>query len=335
MNAFMVFSHLERKKVIASDPKIENTQISKELGRRWKNLSEEERVPYIREADKLREYHQREYPDYKYKPMKKKVRSKHSSSEENTAARKIDTSTAFGSGLRSNKINVSYGGPLRALNPNIPKITINKKFKNSLINIHQKKTFLPLEPLPRAPHRGEAMSDLSPPAKVPYSPQCPTTPDPHSQPFYGSSMTSCYQQPLQYSPQSSRLVPMNPGITRSCPVTPLSRQHSAPRTITKPPSPLFPKQEQFSWDLDSASLPDLTSFLDNFLPNSSSEISLDVGDLKLDFTNDAVEEAVAGAEAAGDVIKTDVNSMDVVENIVNDDLFDDHLIDLKLMEFVS
>merc|ERR1719461_2003580 len=73
MNAFMVFSHHERKKVIAEDPKIENTNISKELGRRWKNLSDEEREPYIQEADKLRQYHQKEYPDYKYKPIKKKI----------------------------------------------------------------------------------------------------------------------------------------------------------------------------------------------------------------------------------------------------------------------
>ena len=87
MNAFMVFSHHERRKVITEDPRLENTQISKELGRRWKQLSEEERVPYIREADKLRQYHQREYPDYKYKPIKKKtVRMKYPS-EENTTAR--------------------------------------------------------------------------------------------------------------------------------------------------------------------------------------------------------------------------------------------------------
>merc|ERR1712133_139600 len=45
MNAFMVFSHHERKKVITGQPDIHNTLISKELGRRWKNLSNEEREP--------------------------------------------------------------------------------------------------------------------------------------------------------------------------------------------------------------------------------------------------------------------------------------------------
>ncbi|CAB4064595.1 SOX4 [Lepeophtheirus salmonis] len=46
-------------------------EISKELGRRWKLLGEEERQPYIDEAERLRVLHQREYPDYKYKPRKK------------------------------------------------------------------------------------------------------------------------------------------------------------------------------------------------------------------------------------------------------------------------
>ena len=46
-------------------------EISKELGRRWKLLPEEVRQPYIDEAERLRLMHQKEYPDYKYKPRKK------------------------------------------------------------------------------------------------------------------------------------------------------------------------------------------------------------------------------------------------------------------------
>ena len=76
MNAFMVFSHHERKKVITGQPDIHNTLISKELGRRWKNLSNQEREPFILEADELRKLHMKEYPGYKYKPMKKKTRTK-------------------------------------------------------------------------------------------------------------------------------------------------------------------------------------------------------------------------------------------------------------------
>ena len=71
MNAFMVWSQLERRKIVAVNPDKHNAEISKELGRRWKLLSEIDRQPYIEEAERLRVLHQKEYPDYKYKPRKK------------------------------------------------------------------------------------------------------------------------------------------------------------------------------------------------------------------------------------------------------------------------
>ena len=71
MNAFMVWSQLERRKIIEMIPDKHNAEISKELGRRWKLLPEEARQPYIDEAERLRILHQKEYPDYKYKPRKK------------------------------------------------------------------------------------------------------------------------------------------------------------------------------------------------------------------------------------------------------------------------
>ena len=71
MNAFMVWSQLERRKIIEVTPDKHNAEISKELGRRWKLLPEEARQPYIDEAERLRILHQKEYPDYKYKPRQK------------------------------------------------------------------------------------------------------------------------------------------------------------------------------------------------------------------------------------------------------------------------
>jgi len=71
MNAFMVWSQLERRKIIEVTPDKHNAEISKELGRRWKLLPEQARQPYIDEAERLRILHQKEYPDYKYKPRKK------------------------------------------------------------------------------------------------------------------------------------------------------------------------------------------------------------------------------------------------------------------------
>jgi len=71
MNAFMVWSQIERRKISAVQPDIHNAEISKRLGRRWRMLSETDRLPFIREADRLRELHMREYPGYKYRPRKK------------------------------------------------------------------------------------------------------------------------------------------------------------------------------------------------------------------------------------------------------------------------
>ena len=71
MNAFMVFSQLERRKIVQLAPEMHNAEISKYLGVRWKRLSEIERRPFVDEAERLKMLHLREYPDYKYKPRKR------------------------------------------------------------------------------------------------------------------------------------------------------------------------------------------------------------------------------------------------------------------------
>ncbi|TRY61447.1 hypothetical protein TCAL_09091 [Tigriopus californicus] len=83
MNAFMVFSHMERKKIIEQQPDIHNAEVSKALGRKWKDLMDEEREPYIQEAERLRLLHMRQYPDYKYQPRKRASKPKSPISSEN------------------------------------------------------------------------------------------------------------------------------------------------------------------------------------------------------------------------------------------------------------
>ena len=90
MNAFMVWSQLERRKIVAVMPDKHNAEISKELGKRWKMLSEIERQPYIEEAERLRQLHQKEYPDYKYKPRKKIKPSESPSRDPSTNGGKDD-----------------------------------------------------------------------------------------------------------------------------------------------------------------------------------------------------------------------------------------------------
>lgn len=72
MNAFMVWSSVERKKLAEKEPRLHNTELSKRLGHTWKTMTEHEKLPFRKEADRLKLKLMEEHPDYKYKPRRRK-----------------------------------------------------------------------------------------------------------------------------------------------------------------------------------------------------------------------------------------------------------------------
>lgn len=53
-NAFMLFTAANREQVKTDNPDIKPTDISKKMGEMWADLSDEDKEPYVEEAEKLK-----------------------------------------------------------------------------------------------------------------------------------------------------------------------------------------------------------------------------------------------------------------------------------------
>lgn len=89
MNAFMVWSKAARRKLSQTHPTLHNAQLSKMLGSMWRQLNDQQRVPFIEEANRLRNEHKLDHPEYKYQP-KRKIKPQ----ENKTSALATTTTTA-------------------------------------------------------------------------------------------------------------------------------------------------------------------------------------------------------------------------------------------------
>lgn len=194
MNAFMVWSQIERRKICEVQPDMHNAEISKRLGRRWKTLDEAERKPFIEEAENLRQLHMMEYPDYKYRPRKKTTKpAPVPKIKETKKSKKLTTSTTSTTTTSSSSSSTSTSQGLSKIQKNDTNNnqTLVKRLQSPPTTnpLSRLKTRLALDkrPSPYTP---------TPPiitAKVPNSPSCDGRfPDsPESASYYDDTYADC------------------------------------------------------------------------------------------------------------------------------------------------
>lgn len=91
MNAFMLYAQAARKKLSHLYPDLSYAKLSKTLGRIWKSLEDSEKQPFVEEAERLRQKHKIDHPDYKFQPKRKEKRRNVTLNKESFENGKIST----------------------------------------------------------------------------------------------------------------------------------------------------------------------------------------------------------------------------------------------------
>jgi hypothetical protein len=99
LSSYMLFCQAQRETVKSEMPELNAKEILSELGKRWQALTDEEKVPFIEEAGRVKAAYAIEKKEYDEKnppleesPKKKKKRSRKSSDDDESPKKKKKTS---------------------------------------------------------------------------------------------------------------------------------------------------------------------------------------------------------------------------------------------------